>query len=186
MRSRVKYLIPYQDSDTKADTNEMYPIIIFFQTSQSSSSCRNSDLRVSLQIGHDTTWASSPGGRITYCACKSASCLAFSAAAEALAFKGPDPYPSACPFSFQSPEISCIQSWHIHLNQWNNTTIVLFYTHLNPRFPMNQFQLCPRPIFWLALWFCLKCISRWLSIVFFPSFVSGTWKSNPALFTLRA
>ena len=62
-----------------------------------------------------TTWASSHGGTITYCACKSASRLAFSAAAEALAFKGPDP--SARPFPFRSPEISCIQSWHIHLNQ---------------------------------------------------------------------
>src|ERR1700678_1245607 len=44
---------------------------------------------------------SSPGGTITYCACKSASRLAFSAAAEALAFKGPDP--SARPFGFPLP-----------------------------------------------------------------------------------
>jgi len=26
-------------------------------------------------------------------------------------------------------------SWHIHLNQRNNTTVVLFYTHLNPNEP---------------------------------------------------
>ena len=82
---------------------KMYPSIIPLDSILSSST-------ESLQIRWDTAWASSPRGTITYWACNSASRLASSAAwaAEALAFKGPDP--SAHPFSFWSPEMSCIQS----------------------------------------------------------------------------
>ena len=50
----------------------------FLQT-HSSSSSRNSDLSVSLQIGHKITRASAPGGTTTNCAFNSASCLACSA-----------------------------------------------------------------------------------------------------------
>lgn len=64
-------------------------MIAFFQT-QSSSSSKNSDLRDSLQIGHEIGFASSPGGTTTYRARNSASRLAASAATLALELERPE------------------------------------------------------------------------------------------------